>query len=301
PPLGRVLVSGGTHGNELGGVCVVKHKSSECLQRPSFTTQTVISNPRATERGVRQIDTDLNRCFSAEILGQCESVDSPYEVQRALELNRTFGPRGSEHAVDFICDLHNTSANTQSCLIAGLPTDFLSLQAARYLQSVSKQPCHILVMKRNAPAFTLMTIGKHFLTIEMGPQSPGVIRADIYNKTLTHLQNLLDWIELFNTGTEFQAAEVECFEVHEKIDYPRDSEGHITACIHSELQDRDFEPLNPGDPIFQPFDGGDPIIFQGQQTLYPVFVNESAYYSKGIAFWTTRKITLALPAISVKG
>nr|XP_015209472.1 PREDICTED: N-acyl-aromatic-L-amino acid amidohydrolase (carboxylate-forming) [Lepisosteus oculatus]XP_015209473.1 PREDICTED: N-acyl-aromatic-L-amino acid amidohydrolase (carboxylate-forming) [Lepisosteus oculatus] len=133
PPLRRVLVSGGTHGNELGGVYVVRH-GAPCLRRPSFSTQTVLTNPRATAGGVRHIDTDLNRCFTLEALSQCASADSPYEVRRALELNQTFGPKGSDQAVDFICDLHNTTANTQACLICDTQSDYLSLHAARYLQ-----------------------------------------------------------------------------------------------------------------------------------------------------------------------
>ncbi|XP_069047383.1 N-acyl-aromatic-L-amino acid amidohydrolase (carboxylate-forming) [Lepisosteus oculatus] len=298
PPLRRVLVSGGTHGNELGGVYVVRH-GAPCLRRPSFSTQTVLTNPRATAGGVRHIDTDLNRCFTLEALSQCASADSPYEVRRALELNQTFGPKGSDQAVDFICDLHNTTANTQACLICDTQSDYLSLHAARYLQSLSKQPCRILLMKRNTPSFSFMSIGKHNMTIEMGPQPPGVIRADVYNKTLRLLQCLLDWIELFNRGAVIPAGSVQCFEVDQKIDYPRDSDGQLTACIHPQLQDRDFEPLNPGDPIFQPFSGGDPLVFGGEETVYPVFVNECAYYSKGIAFWTTKKITISLPAITV--
>ncbi|MBN3311722.1 ACY3 amidohydrolase, partial [Atractosteus spatula] len=298
PPLRRVLVSGGTHGNELGGVYVVRH-GAPCLSVSSVCVQTVVTEPVLSGQSGLSVSSVCVQTVVTEPVLSGQSADSPYEVRRALELNQIFGPKGSDQAVDFICDLHNTTANTQACLICDSQSDYLSLHAARYLQSLSKQPCRILLMKRNTPSFSFMSIGKHNMTIEMGPQPPGVIRADVYSKTLRLLQCLLDWIELFNTGAVIPAGSVQCFEVDQKIDYPRDSDGQLTACIHPQLQDRDFEPLNPEDPIFQPFSGGDPLVFGGEETVYPVFVNECAYYSKGIAFWTTKKITISLPAITV--
>lgn len=31
--------------------------------------------------------------------------------------------------------------------------------------------------------------------------------------------------------------------------------------------------------------------------MYPVFVNEAAYYEKGIAFFQTEKLTVSVPAL----
>lgn len=57
------------------------------------------------------------------------------------------------------------------------------------------------------------------------------------------------------------------------------------------FQDCDWEPLNPGDPMFQTFDGKT-IYYQGPGTVYPTFINEAAYYEKQQAFVTTRRETL---------
>lgn len=61
-------------------------------------------------------------------------------------------------------------------------------------------------------------------------------------------------------------------------------------------QDRDFEPLRPGAPIFQMFSGED-VLYEGESTIYPIFINEAAYYEKGIAFFQTEKLTLSVPAL----
>lgn len=62
------------------------------------------------------------------------------------------------------------------------------------------------------------------------------------------------------------------------------------------LQDCDFEPLRPGAPIFQMFSGKD-VFYQGDSTVYPIFINEAAYYEKGVAFIQTEKISFSVPAL----
>lgn len=62
------------------------------------------------------------------------------------------------------------------------------------------------------------------------------------------------------------------------------------------FQDCDWEPLNPGDPMFQTFDGKT-IPYQGSGTVYPTFINEAAYYEKQQAFVTTRRETLVASSI----
>jgi aspartoacylase len=58
--------------------------------------------------------------------------------------------------------------------------------------------------------------------------------------------------------------------------------------IHPQLQCQDYQPLKPGDPIFLTFDGK-AIAYEGNSTVYPVFINEAAYYEKGIAMSFTQK------------
>lgn len=63
-----------------------------------------------------------------------DSQDEPYEVKRAREINRVFGPRGSLNAYDVILDLHNTTSNMGNCLIISEIHRHLELHACRYIQ-----------------------------------------------------------------------------------------------------------------------------------------------------------------------
>lgn len=73
PRLPRVAVCGGTHGNELSGVYLVREllklqrevmkKEQEEDSKPALVLL-VLSNPRAMQHCRRYVDTDLNRCFT---------------------------------------------------------------------------------------------------------------------------------------------------------------------------------------------------------------------------------------------
>jgi aspartoacylase len=72
------------------------------------------------------------------------------------------------------------------------------------------------------------------------------------------------------------------------IDYPRNEDGEIQGMIHPQLQFRDYEPLHPGDPMFMTF-SGEEIVYKGNDIVYPIFINEAAYYEKGIAMHISQK------------
>lgn len=82
----------------------------------------------------------------------------------------------------------------------------------------------------------------------------------------------------------------------EKVDYPRNESGDVAAVIHPNLQDQDWKPLHPGDPVFVSLDGKVTPL-GGDCTVYPVFVNEAAYYEKKEAFAKTTKLTLRAKSI----
>lgn len=58
----------------------------------------------------------------------------PYEVRRAQEINKMFGPKGSADAYDVIFDLHNTTSNMGSTLILESSTDHFNLQMVHYIK-----------------------------------------------------------------------------------------------------------------------------------------------------------------------
>lgn len=63
-----------------------------------------------------------------------EAEDHPYEIKRALEINRIFGPKGSSDAYDVIFDLHNTTSNMGCTLILESSQDHLNLQMVHYIK-----------------------------------------------------------------------------------------------------------------------------------------------------------------------
>ncbi|KAH0621166.1 hypothetical protein JD844_022214 [Phrynosoma platyrhinos] len=300
PALRRVAVCGGTHGNEMSGVYLAKHwlaNPSE-IQRGTFHTTPFLGNPRAVEQCVRYIGRDLNRAFTMDILNYKDSDTDSYECQRAQEINQTFGPKGSSQAYDFMLDLHNTTANMGSCLIVASEHDLLPLHVCSYIQKQSKRKhCPILLYQQQGQeTYSINSVSKAGLAIEMGPQPQGVARADLLAEMRSTVAYVLDFIELFNKGTLFPAFEIEAYKVVGSVDFPRNPSGEISAVVHPKLQDKDFQPLKPGDPIFQTLDGEN-ILYEGNDPTYPVFINEAAYYEKKAAFCKTEKQTLSQPAL----
>ena len=86
--------------------------------------------------------------------------------------------------------------------------------------------------------------------------------------------------------------EVTVFKFREKVPYPRDQEGELTAMVHKELQDRDYRLLKASHPIFRTFQGDE--IRYSREPGYPVFINEAAYYLEDTAFILTDRIEVSL-------
>ncbi|XP_028330975.1 N-acyl-aromatic-L-amino acid amidohydrolase (carboxylate-forming) B-like isoform X2 [Gouania willdenowi] len=302
----RVAICGGTHGNELSGVYLVREMQKaerKAKERGNdMEVITVLSNPRAVQRGLRYIDTDLNRCFTHAMLSGSNTNDAPYEIIRSRELNALLGPKGSRDAVDLVCDLHNTTANMGLCLISYSDSDWLCLHVFRHLQrQMPDVPTRFIHFNAtNKESYSLDSVGKHGFALEAGPQPHGVMRSNIYTTMKMGVEHVLDWVCLFNSGFVFEGGSVDVYTVVRNIDYPRDRDTHnITAAVHPQLQDRDFCLLYPEDPLFLTL-SGETLRYKGKEPLYPFFINECAYYEKGIAVSLARKRRVAIPAIRVQ-
>ncbi|XP_004051707.2 N-acyl-aromatic-L-amino acid amidohydrolase (carboxylate-forming) isoform X2 [Gorilla gorilla gorilla] len=299
-PLRRVAVTGGTHGNEMSGVYLARHwlHAPAELQRASFSAVPVLANPAATSSCRRYVDHDLNRTFTSSFLNSRPTPDDPYEVTRARELNQLLGPKASGRAFDFVLDLHNTTANMGTCLIAKSSHEVFAMHLCRHLQlQYPELSCQVFLYQRSGEeSYNLDSVAKNGLGLELGPQPQGVLRADIFSRMRTLVATVLDFIELFNQGTAFPAFEMEAYRPVGVVDFPRTEAGNLAGTVHPQLQDRDFQPLQPGAPIFQMFSGED-LLYEGESTVYPVFINEAAYYEKGVAFVQTEKFTFTVPAM----
>ena len=96
----RVVVVGGTHGNEYTGVWLEKALRDK--------SETIVGNPAAVEANRRFLDEDLNRCF---LRSKLDAPPTTVEARRAREVDAALGPKGSPDAADLVIDLHTTTAN----------------------------------------------------------------------------------------------------------------------------------------------------------------------------------------------
>ncbi len=288
----RVLVVGGTHGNERTGVYVVKaiEQNPEIISAYSFEIITLLANPQAIVANTRYRDRDLNRCFDKNDVANPELKG--IENQLAKEYTARFGAAGTT-PVDVIIDTHTSTANTGQTIIP-ISNSPENLRLAAYLVGLDPTiKVHLgLYSQQDSPMLrSLATLG---CTIEVGPVPQGVLNAKIFQQTQNLLLATLDYFEQLQQG--ITPAVSDSLTIHQAIgaiDYPRDAQGDLTAMIHADRQGQDYQPMHPGDPLFYDLQG-QTIVYEGSQTVYPVFINEAAYYEKGIAMVITEKQTIAI-------
>jgi succinylglutamate desuccinylase len=280
----RVLIVGGTHGNELTGVYLIRSGVFTNLNQFDFKVETLLANPRAVAANRRYLDRDLNRSFDLIDLND-DRLNNGEEAELAREISQRFGP-DSPAPVDVIIDLHTTTADMGQTLIIdeispiALPIAAAFCAIAPTVKVYSSSGSG----RRNA----LRTIAPLGLCLEIGPVSLGVLEAAAFEQTRSLVLQLLECLN--QTAT---AQSLTVYRYERSIDYPRNPQGQPTAMIHPQLQHGNYAPLNPGDPMFIDF-SGKVIPYQGEATNYPVFINEAAYYEKGIAMILTQKQQIEL-------
>ncbi len=277
----RVALVGGTHGGELTGVFLVKkfQQFPQMIQRHGIETITLIANEKAIEMGRRYIDTDLNRAFKGE------DLENPQLTNYEQSLAKTIARRIQQEKIDLIIDLHSTTANMGLTIILCDRNPYL-LRLSAYLAQTDPQVRILLYtpQKKSSHLRSLVELG---ITIEVGAVANGVLDAKLFQQTEKLIYAILDYLEADKKGQPLPIpSSFTYYSVIETVDYPRNERGEITAMIHPQLQFQDYKPLNPGNPIFVTFDGEE-IFYQGDETVYPVFINEAAYYEKAIAMYLT--------------
>lgn len=281
----RIAVVGGTHGNELTGVYLIKkfQQFPALLKRPSFEVMTLLANPNAIAANRRYIDRDLNRCFSKIDLSNSELTF--YEDKRAKEIALQLSD------VDFIIDLHSTTANMGLTL---LPTNrhSFNLQLSAYLSHINSSVRVCLGSSDNCSRLrSLTSLG---CVIEVGPVANGVINMQLLQKTENLVYAILDYLDAYNQGkSPIIPSHLTIYQTISSIDYPRNAAGELQAVIHPQLQFKDYKSLRTGDPLFLNLYNGKIMIYEGE-TKYPVFINEAAYYEAGIALTLTEKEEIEL-------
>ena len=292
--INNIAITGGTHGNELTGVYLVKKFKSnpELVKRDSFETVLMHTNKKAIKECRRYIDRDLNRAFDLKDLNDPDKY--LYEDVAAKLINRELGPKGSDNPkVDFIIDLHTTTSNMGLSLVVDDDSE-ISWQAAAYLKSVEPE---VNIFRwlgdKNDASFVNSIAGSGF-AVEVGAIPQGVLREDLFFQTEKLITHLLDFFDKYNKGElKNRHNEVEIYDFADLLDYPRDENGDIAAMVDDRLQGNDYILLKKGDPVFVTLDGKR-VLYDRDEELYALFINEAAYYEKGFAMCLAEKKTIKI-------
>jgi len=297
---GKVFVVGGIHGNEMSGVYAIKNWLSEgsnlppSLQRRGVgEVRAVLANPLAVRKCLRFVDSDLNAAFDktkwnqeGELINAGDKEDN--EAALAPKLHREFG------GGDFCIHLHCATSNSDVILLVS-KADPVALKVARFVQVNLTSPYQVRVVIVEPRPTSLRNMFPSGIGVEVGPQPQGMLLAEMLRLHKEVVNLVLDGLSQVALKTADCSSECDSLEVFEPIGvvpFPRDAEGDLKAAIHPEFQGKDFQLLHANVPIFKEFNGQD-IVHQGEP-CYPVFVNESAYYSRDSAFWMTKKTQIKL-------
>lgn len=294
PPIKHVAITGGTHGNELTGVHLLKHwrNDPEQVCRDSFVTELHLANSKAYGQNVRYLDQDLNRQFAWTDLNNHDLCG--YEHNRAKSLNTLLGPK-DEPRVDFVIDLHTTTANMGTTLVIKSDDPLVVGMAFYVKQKMPEVTLFHEPSERMGDNFLISLGRRHGLLVEVGPVPQGLLRWDVYRQTRDATLHCLDFIEAYNQDKVPELPRTQSgFEFVRKLNLPENERGELTAMLHPNLQDADYQPINPGDPVFITLAGED-LPFSEDEVLYGAFINEAAYYDQHIGLSLMRTVEIELP------
>lgn len=287
--MAKLLIVGGTHGNEMSGIRLVEQWRHNGLPQhfDALNIECVLANTSAIEANRRFIEQDLNRQFT---LARLNANDDSVENRLARVLNQRFGPKGHSQT-DIVIDIHNTTSAMGATLILPSDDDWY-LQLGRY---VKQHMPSATILLENACDYLehpyLCTLGTRGVMIEVGAQPQGLLRADVYRLTEEMLLHTLGYCQRDITHSLPALLPCEAYLLGDNVYFPVDKAGNVSAMIHPHLQDKDFQALMPGDPVFLGFDGKE-WLWQEKTVTFPHFINEAAYRSQNVAFSMSTKITL---------
>ena len=276
-PIKKVIIFGGTHGNEWTGIYAIK-KYADVLSKefPELDIHFIHANPEGFRVNKRFKDEDLNRAF------QFLHEDRPdsYEHHRAKELKVLITKEPC-----FVLDLHTTTSNMGNTVILchNQPLNFYVASAL----AKNLPDCRVILSPDPNRKY-LASQSEFGMMIEVGPVPNSVIRSEVLEGTLQLMREVL---RSLSTPSSLTGGSTEIYEEIEDIYYPQDENGELGAFIHKDFQDKDFVAVNGEYVPFKSFEGKD-LRLTTKEELYPIFINEAAYYPTKLAFTLCRKRNL---------
>lgn len=310
--INRVLLVGGTHGNESTGVFLINKwmANPELLAGKGIEVETLLANPEAIRQNRRYVDKDLNRCFSSAVLND-DSL-SGVEIDLAHALVQQLGAKG-ESQYDLIIDLHTSTAKMQTNLVL-TKHDRFHLSMMAYMQQLNEQVVVTSEAELIPDHHFLCALADHNVIVEVGPVAQGLLQHSAIQTTERAVYQILDFVGLWNEMLEHDSLDnnnspqddslqkdsfqkhshslsltkpVEVFSYTGKIYFPEDEAGNIIGYLHPDVDGRDYSQIESGTPLFIGLDE-QLILYTGEPT-YISFVNEAAYYDQKIALCTLEK------------
>ncbi|KKZ13170.1 MAG: hypothetical protein TE42_01410 [Candidatus Synechococcus spongiarum SP3] len=291
---GRLLVVGGTHGNERTAPWILQcWEAQPALFASPLPTTNCIGNPEAYGANRRYMDRDLNRCFTEALLRDRNCTVR--EVSRARELVDTYGPNG-KNPHSLVLDLHTTTAAMGSSVVVcgERPVD---LALAALVHQAIGIPIYLFRINEEHPEECGFLVRRWpcGLVLEVGPVAQGIVDMGTVRKTAACLESVL---AVLGDCLRSKAKLPESVVVHRhlaSLDWPRDGDGRRIAGLHPDRSQWDWTVLLPGDPLFL-METGETIAYQGEEPVWPVFCNEASYEEKGIALSLTQREIKTPPA-----
>lgn len=287
----KVVVVGGTHGNEKGGIWVVEEmlRAPDAWGYPSLDVVALLANPEAATRNLRYLDHDLNRCFGPR-LRHAATDHEQREWRRALEIRDMICPGGMKP--DLVVDLHNTTAAMGITWI--LPSlDPWPLFLASQARKADDRVRILHAPESPESNVFLPSLGAHEITLEIGAVPHGTHSHWAWLAAREQVRGILDRLASCPAGFDPVAAlQEERFEYFQTVSverYPADDAGRPRAMVHMDAMGRDYQPFEDGAPLFVDATDGTVIPHKGP-TMHPVFLGEAAYVESGIAYHATRRL-----------
>ena len=269
----RVVIVGGTHGNEWTGIQVVRHYQTYLKEKfPALTLEFILANPEAHTLNRRFKDEDLNRAF--------EFVDenrNSYENNRAREIKNQISSSPC-----LVLDLHTTTSNMGNTVIVSHYNSLNLSLCSKLAQHF--QDCRIIGAPDPGKKY-LASQSEFGLILEVGPVANGVVAGVPLESTLSLIEYILGQISALDTQ---ENGSVELYEEAQDIYYPKNEKGELNGYIHSGFQGKDFQLLSGEFTPFMTFQNEE-IKLETDENLYPIFINEAAYYPQKMAFTLCRK------------
>ena len=280
----HLVLIGSTHGNEWTGAYLIRHleANKNILASDSYQTHYIFANEKAFQLSQRYVEKDLNRCFNFSD----RSTDRTYEEKLARNLKRKVSElTGKEECL--LVDMHTTTAAMGTTLIVDKLTKF-NLQLLSFLCKKIPHAKVFAWIEEKKSGF-INELSDSSLTIEVGPVERATLKHEAYQKTLECVRHVKDFMLAYNDDNKICMGEsIDIYVYKDKLDYPRDKDGHISAMIHKEFESKNFQTLLADSPVFCDF-FGNTIQYGKHDNLQALFIGEASYYEKGFACCLAKK------------